>query len=102
MIQSMYQFDLGVELPLSEVRDTLRLAVLAAEAIHGQADLLLDASYAFGSGDRTVRIDGSTPAARDLARLFAHFLGREFGPSCFVVERFDSPVGHRDPVSAEA
>lgn len=85
MMRTIYQFKFAPTLPLGEVRDSLHLAEMAAEAVHGEADVLLDAQHEFNDDDRTCRIVGSTPAGRDLVRLFSNFLRREFGRDAFAV-----------------
>src|SRR4051794_1539904 len=87
MSDQTYEFRLGADVPVNEARDTLRLAVLAAEAVHGESDVAIDGAHHLDPKSRVCRIDAATPVGRDLARLFSGFLSREFGAHAFRVER---------------
>ncbi len=67
-------------------RPSLLLARFAVESLHGEARVLLDASHAFDPDLRACVIDAATQVGRDVNRLFAGFLRREFGPDSFRVE----------------
>jgi hypothetical protein len=87
MTLQTYLFRFGPIVPMNDVEDTLRLAILATAAIHGEADVAIDAAHEVESEQRICTIDGSTPSGRDLVRLFSSFLNREFGSRVFSVER---------------
>lgn len=72
--------------PMDAVGDSLSLAVMAAEALHGGARVRLDVGHLFDPAGRRCAIDASTPAGRDVNALFAGFLARAFGPDSFTVE----------------
>jgi hypothetical protein len=95
MVQQIYVFSFAPRIPLDEVQGTLRLAVLAAEAIHGEADVLVDAVHNLDVNGRKCCIDAVTPAGRDLLRLFSSFVRREFGAGAFRIERVGT--GQTDP-----
>lgn len=90
-----YVFAAAVDLP--DVEATLLLAVLAAEALHGEAAVRLDAGHAFDATRRRCAIDATTAVGRSLNRLFAGFLRHEYGADAFSVERVAA-----DPVAAAA
>ena len=46
-------------------------------------------------------IDASSEVGRDLNRLFAGFLRREFGPDTFRIERLQRDVRRTPPLAAE-
>jgi hypothetical protein len=73
--------------PADEVEATLVLAILAVEALHGEAQAKMDAAHVFDAGLRTVVIDATTEVGRDFNRLFVGLMSREFGPASFRVER---------------
>ncbi len=87
MIPRAYQFRFDPTLSIDDLRGTLRLSILATEAIHGAADVALDAAHQLDIKNRVCRIDGSTAAGRDLVRLFATFVRREFGANAVRFER---------------
>jgi len=80
-----YQFNKGV--PMVEVEESLHLAILAAECLHGEASVRLDADYRFGRAKRSCVIDASTEVGRDICRIFTGFAIKEFGEDAFRVER---------------
>jgi hypothetical protein len=83
----LYRYTFAPDAPIEEVESSLLLAILAAEGLHGEADVRLDAAHYFDAAGRTCVIDATTPVGRDLNRLFVNFLRREFGEDCFQVER---------------
>ena len=80
-----YNFESSV-LP-EEIESSVLLAILAAEGLHGQSQVRLDARYLFDAEKRACVIDASTDVGRDVSRIFAGFAIREFGESSFTVER---------------
>ncbi|MDX1967886.1 MAG: hypothetical protein SFV23_11990 [Planctomycetaceae bacterium] len=88
MAQVHYMFT--PEVPLEEVDATLRLALLAAQSLHGCDRVGLEAQYRWERADRTCVIDGGTAVGRDLNCLFAGFIRREFGAKAFQVDRVES------------
>ena len=87
MPSSTYRYTLGSEISMADVQDSLHLAVLAVECMHGAAQARLDVSHEFDPKNRTCVIDAATRVGRDLNRLFIGFLQKEFGPDSFSVER---------------
>jgi hypothetical protein len=84
-----YRFD---DLPAAEVRASLALSLSAAESLHGQAQVRLDAAHVFDERKRRCVIDASTPVGIDVNRLFVGFLRCEFGAEAFRVERIAAPA----------
>jgi hypothetical protein len=94
---NLYRYSFVDSAPIDEVETTLFLAILGAEAIHGASQVMLDVSHAFDAQKRSCVIDASTGAGRDVNKLFAGFLAKEFGPDSFRVERVQSK--HPEPVA---
>jgi hypothetical protein len=90
MSAEIYRYKFVPTIPFAEVESSLILAIMAAESLHGQAQVRLDAAHAIDADKRSFVIDASTPVGRDLNRLFIGFISREFGPDSFVVEHVDS------------
>lgn len=84
-----YRYTIAAGVPIEEVEITLLLALLGVEALHGESQARLDSGHAFSAERRTVAIDASTAVGRDLNKLFAGFLVREFGATSFQVRRGD-------------
>lgn len=86
-----YSFEAAV--PADEIETTLLLAVLAAEGLHGQSRVRLDASYSFDAEKHACVIDAGSDVGQDICRMFTGFAIREFGESAFSVCRVDSLAG---------
>lgn len=84
---TVYRYSFKRHLAMDDVQDSLTLAVLGAEQLHGRAKMRLDASFRLDRQRRTCTIDGSNQVGQDVARLFAGFLTREFGERSFQVRR---------------
>lgn len=85
-----FQYEFIPSVSIVEVERSLLLAVLGVECLHGETQTRLDASHALDAPHRACVIDASTDVGRDLNRLFAGFLRREFGADSFTVARVDS------------
>ena len=90
MIRECYRYSFPDDVSLEDVKASLLLAVMGTESLHG-AQVRLDAHQLFDTERRCCVIDASSPAGRDLNRLFAGFLSREFGDA-FEVERIEDPA----------
>jgi len=104
MVASSYRYTIAERVPIEEVEVTIVLSLFAVEALHGESQARLDAAHAFSAERRTVVIDAGTAVGRDLNKLFACFLTKEFGASGFKVERVESslrqPKAQPEPVTA--
>jgi hypothetical protein len=80
-----YQFNKGV--PMVEVEESLHLAILAAECLHGEAHVRLDAGYSISAEKRALVVDAGTQVGHDICRVFTGFAIKEFGEDAFQVER---------------
>ena len=76
-------------IPAGDVEETLLLAVLAAEGLHGQAQVRLEAAYDFDHEQHACVIDCGSDVGRDICRIFTGFAIREYGEDAFKV----SPKG---------
>ena len=80
-----YRYGFKRHLPISDVQDSLTLAVISAESLHGRSQLRLDGWWRLDRQRRVCEIDASTPVGQDIARLFVAYLSREFGERPFHV-----------------
>jgi hypothetical protein len=87
MTDAFYRYRFEDHIPLNEIEDTLMLALLAVEALHGEAQVRLDAAHHLDREQRACVLDATTPVGRSLNKLFTNFLRREFGEKAFTVER---------------
>ena len=82
-----YVFSFPAELPLDAIEDTLMVAALAVESLVGRPSFKLNASFRLDKKNRTCRIDATTPAGKQIAKVFAGLVAREFGEAAYRVER---------------
>ena len=82
-----YQFSASV--PPQEIENTILLAVLAAEGLHGQSRVRLEAAYAVDAKKHACVIDVGSEIGRDISRVFTGFAIREFGEDAFAVSLAD-------------
>jgi hypothetical protein len=87
MTKELYRYKFDASVSLEDVEASLMLAILATESLHGEAQVRLDAAHLFDADRRACVIDAGTAVGRDLNRLFAGFVTREFGADSFEVER---------------
>jgi hypothetical protein len=83
----IYRYSFPSTIPLDDVEETLLLAIIATESLHGESQVRLDSAHLFDREQRACVIDAHTQVGRDLSRLFTGFVTREFGANAFSVER---------------
>lgn len=98
MITQTYRYRIADTVPFGEVEESLLLAIIAAECLHGPARARLEASYCTDQETRACVLDASTEVGRDIARIFTGLLAKEFGEDAFKVEKMDRPGMARTPV----
>jgi len=87
MPQETVQFRFGSGISMREVKGTLQLARLAAESLHGEERMRLEATYAIDDAANIVEIDIDSEVGRTLAIVFAGYVRREFGDGAVHMER---------------
>jgi hypothetical protein len=90
-----YRFEPLVE--MADIEASIVLAVFAAESLHGETQVRLDAAHFLDAERRALVIDAATPVGRDLNRLFAGFLRREYGEESFTVQRISETPSATEP-----
>jgi hypothetical protein len=90
MTKDLYRYTFTEVVPIEDIESALLLAILAAESLHGESQVRLDAAHFFEPAKRACVIEAGTPVGRDFNRLFTGFVGREFGPDAFRVERVEA------------
>jgi len=89
MTREIHRYSFRRAVPAAEIKNTLFLAVMAAEGLHGQSRVRMDASYAFDAEKHACVIDTGSAVGRDISRMFVGFALREFGDTAFNVSRAD-------------
>ncbi|MCA9054444.1 MAG: hypothetical protein KDA75_11435 [Planctomycetaceae bacterium] len=87
MTSEIYRYDFEEVVPTEEIEASLILAVWSCEALHGEAQVRLDAAHFLDVAERKCVIDANTAVGRDLNKLFVAFLRREYGEDAFQVRR---------------
>ena len=98
MLGEIYRYQFSESVPLRDIEESLHLAILAAESLHGQSRVRLDAAYHLEDAKRACVVDAGTDVGRDISRIFTGFAIREFGEDAFQVERIE---GAPKPQQAE-
>lgn len=97
MTHHIHRYQFPNDIPIEEIEASLLLAIFAAENLHGESLVRLDAAHAMDRDRRVCVIDANTQVGRDINQLFIGFVRREFGEDSFRVERVDSCS--KNPVS---
>ena len=93
----VYRFQFLEGVSLQSVENSLILALIAVQGLHGRAQVRLDASFLLEEKKRACVIDVSTDVGKDLARIFTGFLVREFGEERFSVEKVTTTQADNAP-----
>ncbi len=101
MARELYRYNFDSKIPFGEIEESLLLAVLAAEGIHGRTRVRLDASFSLDRAKRSCVIDAATEVGRSIARIFTGFVTHEFGEESFKVERLGQSPAARTEIKAE-
>lgn len=91
----VYHFQFDPKIPARELKDTMLLAVMATESLHGRARVKLDAIHDLNLLNHTCRIDAYSEVGDDLARIFTGYALREYGKDRINIDRdfLDIPAG---------
>ena len=87
MQQDGISFRFGESVSMAEIDGTLRLAVIAVEAIHGVDCVRVEGRYELDTHARSVGIDLSSEVGRTLALVFGGYARREFGDQAVQIVR---------------
>lgn len=80
-----YVFTFNDSVSMAGVEETLLMAAVAAEGIHGRARVRLDAKFATNAEDRTCTVSADNEAGQSVAKIFTELLGLEIGEGAFEV-----------------
>jgi hypothetical protein len=98
MTHEIYRYEFPSAVAMEDVESSIVLALLAAQGLHGEALVRLEARHHLDIAGRRCVVDASSAAGHDFNRIFASFLLREFGDAGFKVERVNtdpSPAASR-------
>jgi hypothetical protein len=80
-------FVFGPEVSMTDVEQTLHLAMIAVEGLAGSAQVRMEACYLIDADRHVITVDGGNRVGRLISRVFAGLLYREFGEDAFRIER---------------
>jgi hypothetical protein len=89
MNREVHRYKFEASVPAEEIENSVLLAILAAEGLHSQSQVRLDARYLCDAEKHACVIDASTDVGRDVSRIFSGFAIREFGEGSFTVDRIE-------------
>jgi hypothetical protein len=89
MNREVHRYTFEASVPAEEIEDSILLAIMAVEGLHGQSRVRLEAGYLLDAEKHACVIDASTDVGRDVNRVFVGLAIREFGESAFTVTRVD-------------
>lgn len=90
MNQIGYRFRFARDVDLREAKDTLLLALLAAEGLFGRSRVQMDAAWAADESINTLLIDAGTLVGLTVSLILTAFITAEFGADAFDVERVET------------
>ena len=89
----LYKYVFHPSVPMGQVSNALFLSALAAEAIHGRAQVQLDGRFWADPRESSAFIDPSSEVGQTIARVFTQLITRELGEAAFTVARVTGPRG---------
>jgi len=92
MSATEYRFQFKPEVDLSEAESTMRLSLLAAEGLFGEARVRTEVSYTVDPLRAEIRVIGDAPVGESVTQIVTSLLSHEFGRSAFTVRRELAPV----------
>ena len=95
MDASVLKFSFQPSVSMGEVESTLQLAMLAAECLHGEDRVRLEARAKLDTAGRTCVADVTTEVGRTFALVFGGFVRREFGEQAVRVSRLEPALNSR-------
>ena len=84
---TIQKFSFKPSVDLEQAEGTLLLSIIAAEALHGQATVRLEACYLFSEEKQACVIEHRGKVSDDIIKIFTGFLIHEFGEDSFSVCR---------------
>ena len=87
MSSEVYSYSFRRDVDMDQVKETLQLATMAAEGLHGRSRIQLDASFQCDLRARTAEVAVGTEVGNAIARIFTALLSTAIGERAFDVER---------------
>lgn len=91
MTKHIYRYRFARTVPARDIEETLMLALMAVESLHGRARLRMDGRYRFDKEQHVCEIDASTKVGADLAEIFTGYATREYGDDAVAIKQEATP-----------
>lgn len=91
MTKHIYRYRFARTVPARDIEETLMLALMAVESLHGRARLRMDGRYRFDKERHLCEIDASTKVGVDLAEIFTGYATREYGDDAVAIKQEIDP-----------
>jgi site-specific DNA-adenine methylase len=87
MTEDHYEFEFNKSADMAKVENSLLMAVIAAEGIHGRSKVNLDARFNTSLDDRRSQVNADNSVGEDIAKVFTEFLNLEIGEYSFRISK---------------
>jgi len=94
MRDTEFRFQFTADVNLAEAEGTLRLSLLAAEGLHGEARVRTEVTFTVDPVRAEIRVAGAGIVTENVVQIYTSLVTHEFGREAFTVRR-DS----REPVA---
>ncbi len=82
-----YRYRFARAVPARDIEETLTLALMAVESLHGRARVRMDGRFRLDKDRRICLIDAGTRIGADLAKIFTGYVTREYGEKAVDISR---------------
>ena len=82
-----YRYRFARAVPARDIEETLTLALMAVESLHGRARVRMDGRFRLDKDRRICLIDAGTRIGADLAKIFTGYVTREYGEKAVDITR---------------
>lgn len=87
MRDTEFRFQFTADVDLAEADGTLRLSLLAAEGLHGEARVRTEVTFAVDPVRAEIRVAGGGIVTGNVVQIYTSLLTHEFGRDAFTVRR---------------
>ncbi len=87
MRDTEYRFQFTRDVNLAEADGTLRLSLLAAEGLHGEARVRTEVTFAVDPVRAEICVAGGGIVTENVVQIYTSLLTHEFGREAFTVRR---------------
>ena len=97
-----YRYRFARAVPARDIEETLTLALMAVESLHGRARVRMDGRFRLDKDRRICLIDAGTRIGADLAKIFTGYVTREYGEKAVDITRESAHASSKQGVCRAA